>query len=171
MRLAKFMKEDITTDALEIGEPEVGKKYSDDYVSKRVDILQKALKKIRGKAMNDDAKEAIMADLNDKLDKWENVDKETKAPEPPAVGAAPEGEEGPAEEEPAQEEEPAPDDEAAKEEEDRAKEDEEKDAEREKEEEEKEKKRVKDAEDREKRQEKAASENVRLIKTKIKRRV
>ena len=86
MRFVKFMKEDVT-DALEVNEPEVGKKYSDEYVSKRIDIIQNAIKKVRGQKMNDDAKEAIMADLNDKLDKWENVDKETKAPKPvPTAG-------------------------------------------------------------------------------------
>jgi hypothetical protein len=166
MRLAKFMKED-TTDALNVDEPEVAKKYSEEYVAKRISIIQDALKKVRGKSMDDEAKEAIMADLNDKLDKWENVDKETKAPEPAPTAETPEDgeEEAPAEEE----EEPAPDDE--KEAEDKAKEEEEKDVDKEKEEEEKEKKRIKDAEDREKRQDKSASENVRLIKTKIKRRV
>ena len=165
MRLAKFMRED-TTDALNVDEPEVAKKYSEDYVAKRISIIQAALKKVRGKSMDDEAKEAIMADLNDKLDKWENVDKETKAPEPAPTAETPEDGE---EEAPAEEEEPAPDDE--KEAEDKAKEEEEKDVDKEKEEEEKEKKRIKDAEDREKRQDKSASENVRLIKTKIKRRV
>lgn len=87
MRFVKFMKEDVT-DALEVNEPEVGKKYSDEYVSKRIDIIQNAIKKVRGQKMNDDAKEAIMADLNDKLDKWENVDKETK-PVPIAGPEAP----------------------------------------------------------------------------------
>ena len=167
MRLEKFMRED-TSDALNVDEPEVAKKYSDDYVAKRIAIIQDALKKIRGKAMNDEAKEAIMADLNDKLDKWENVDKETEAPKAPAPAAP---EEGGEEEAPAEPEPDAGDDEAAKEEEDKAKEGEEKDAESEKEKEEKEKKRIKDVEDREKRQDKVATESVRLIKTKIKRRV
>ena len=159
------MRED-TSDALNVDEPEVAKKYSDEYVAKRIAIIQDALKKVRGKSMDDEAKEAIMADLNDKLDKWENVDKETAATEPPATAPPEGGEEAP--EEPA--DEPAPD-EKEKEAEDKAKEDEEKDVDKEKEEEEKEKKRIKDAEDREKKQEKAATESVRLIKTKIKRRV
>lgn len=169
MRLDKFMRED-TSDALNVNEPEVSKKYSDEYVAKRIAIIQDALKKIRGKSMDDEAKEAIMADLNDKLDKWENVDNETKAPEPPAVGAAPEGEGEEAPAEPGAEEAPA-DDEAAKKEEDKAKEDEEKGADKEKDDEDKEKKKIKDEEDRAKSQEKAKTESVRLIKTKIKRRV
>ncbi len=167
MRFEKFMRED-TSDALNVDEPEVAKKYSEEYVAKRIAIIQDAIKKVRGKSMDDEAKEAIMADLNDKLDKWENVDKETKAPEPPAVGAAPEDEKGAAEapEEPAPEK-PVPD-EKEKDAEDKAKEE---DVDKEKEEEEKEKKRIKDAEDREKRKEKAAASESRLIKTKIKRRV
>ena len=168
MRFEKFMRED-TSDALNVDEPEVSKKYSDEYVAKRIAIIQDALKKVRGKSMDDEAKEAIMADLNDKLDKWENVEKETKAPELPAVGAAPEGEEdapeGDAEEAPAE-----PDEDAAKKEEDKAKEDVEKAGDKEKDDEDKEKKKIKDDEDRAKRQEKAKTESVRLIKTKINRR-
>jgi len=101
MRFVRFMNEDVT-DALEVNEPEVGKKYSDEYVSKRIDIIQAAIKKVRGQKMNDDAKEAIMADLNDKLDKWENVDKETKppiaGPEAPPETIPPEGKDGDTEE-------------------------------------------------------------------------
>ena len=111
MRFVRFMNEDVT-DALEVNEPEVGKKYSDEYVSKRIDIIQAAIKKVRGQKMNDDAKEAIMADLNDKLDKWENVDKETKppiaGPEAPPETIPPEGKDGDTEE--GDTEEPEPED-------------------------------------------------------------
>lgn len=168
----QFMKEDETSTALDIDEPGVGKKYDDEYIQKRVDIIQKAIKKVRGQKMEDSAKEAIMADLNDKLDKWENVEKETKPAPPPAPPADGEEGEAPAGEEDAaakEEEDAKADDEAAKEEEkddvDAEKDDEEKAKKKEEEEDEKNKKREKNDKDREKASESRLMK--RLIKTKI----
>jgi len=82
-RFKIFMKEASVQDALGIDEPEVGKKYDDEAVAARKSQLEAAIKQLRGQSMDDEAKEAMMADLNDKLDKWENVDSETAPPEPP----------------------------------------------------------------------------------------
>ena len=90
MRLLKFLEENVVQDALAVDEPEVGGKYDDDMINKRLDLIQKAIKELRGKEMDDDAKEAMMADLNDKLDKWENVEQEIKPTKPAAK--KPEGE-------------------------------------------------------------------------------
>jgi len=80
-RLKSFMKESSVTDALDISEPEIGKKYDDEAVASRKKRIQAAIKQLRGQSMVDDeAKEAMLADLNDKLDKWENVEDETAAP-------------------------------------------------------------------------------------------
>jgi 3-hydroxyacyl-CoA dehydrogenase len=76
MRLEKYIKEeDIVQKALALDEPEVGGDYNEDYVNKRVDIITTALESIKG---DDEASEAIIRDLKDKLEKWENVEKYSK---------------------------------------------------------------------------------------------
>ena len=108
MRFSKYLKEDVIKTAINIEEPKIGRKYSDKLVTKRIDIIQSAIKKLEGQ-VDDESTEAVMADLEDKRGKWSNVDKETKAPkavEPPAEPG--EGEEPPPEgEEKEKEEEPA----------------------------------------------------------------
>jgi hypothetical protein len=78
-----FLQETSVQSALDIDEPEVGKKYDDEAVADRKSRLLAAIKQLRGQTVDDEAKEAMMADLNDKLDKWENVDSETAPPDPP----------------------------------------------------------------------------------------
>ncbi len=82
-RFKQFLKETSVQDALSIDEPEVGKKYDDEAVADRKSRLLDAIKQLRGQTADDEAKEAMMADLNDKLEKWENVGDETAAPDPP----------------------------------------------------------------------------------------
>jgi hypothetical protein len=95
MRLEKYIKEeDVVQKALALDEPEVGGDYSEDYVNKRKDIITAALESIKG---DDEATEAMIADLKDKLDKWENVKKETK-PKKPAPPPEEKKEEEPEEE-------------------------------------------------------------------------
>jgi hypothetical protein len=161
MRFKKFLKEDVVKQALNIEEPKVGRKYSEDLIDKRVKQIQKALDSIN---IKDRHTEAMAADLEDKLDKWSNVEKETQAPKPPPTEAPPEGEGKGAEEEQDQ-------DQADKEAEEKEKEKEEADKEKEKEEADKEKE--KEAEEREKEKEQKRKENAkmrgesRLIKSKI----
>ena len=99
MRFSRYLKEDVIKTAINIEEPKVGRKYSDKLVTKRIDIIQSAIKKLEGK-VDDESTEAIMADLEDKRGKWSNVDKETEAPKavaPPETAGEeeppPEGEE------------------------------------------------------------------------------
>ena len=73
MRLNKFLTEE---DALDIEEPETDGDYSDRVVKQNIEKIKKAISKL-GEPKND-AEEAILADLEDKLDKWKNVDKETE---------------------------------------------------------------------------------------------
>lgn len=92
MRFRSYLKEDIIQKALELPEPEVGEEYDKDYVSKIIEILNQAMEK--AEQMEDgEAKDSIIADLKDKTEKWENLDKETK-PEgpnlPPELLMAPE---------------------------------------------------------------------------------
>jgi len=91
MRFTRFLKESVIDDALKVDEPSVRRKYSEEGVKKKLDLIQKAIKELRNNdKYDDDAKDAIMADLEDKQDKWSNVDSETKPPKP--VAPPPEGE-------------------------------------------------------------------------------
>lgn len=86
MKFYKYLnEEDAIKKGLEVDEPEVSKKYNKEYIQKRIDILQIALKDIK-KQKNSEANDAIIADITDKIDKWKNVDKETK-PAGPSVPA------------------------------------------------------------------------------------
>jgi hypothetical protein len=169
MRFTRFLKESVIDDALKVDEPSVRRKYSEEGVKKKLDLIQKAIKELRGSSKyDDDAKDAIMADLEDKQDKWSNVDSETKPVK--VAQAPPEGEEGGGEAPP--EGEAEADAEAEKEEEDKAKEKEEEDAAKEedkaKEEEDKEKEKEKKEKERmEKADKAAAKKESRLIKSKI----
>lgn len=164
MRFVKFLNEDVIKTALNIDEPETGKKYSDDRIAVRKKTLEKALKAAdKKKFANDDAREAIMADLQDKLDKWSSVDKETAAPKPVAPPA-----EGPPEDDQAaadaEAEDAEADDAKAKEKEgqeiDKEKEKEDKEIDKEKDKEEKEK-------EKEKKKQNQQKKESRLIKSKI----
>jgi len=107
MRLNRFLTEEgAVQSALDIEEPEVDGKYSERVINDNIDKIEKAISKL-GKP-KDDAEEAILSDLEDKLDKWNNVDKETKpaGPGKPPEGEQPAGEEPPKEEEPPAEEKP-----------------------------------------------------------------
>ena len=132
MRLARFLnEEDVIKKGLSVMEPEVGEKYSDEEVKEYISTVKDAIAAQKKEDMNDAAK-AILKDLEDKLDKWENVDIETKATGPvvPAVdilaAIPPEaaGEEAPpeGEEEEAPKEEPKKDKEKEKKKKDKKKE-------------------------------------------------
>lgn len=178
MRFIKFLNEDVIKTALGFDEPKTGKKYSDEYVKKRKETLEKAIKAAENKKFdNEDVREAMLADLQDKLDKWSNVEKETAAPKPPAPPEEPgvEKTEGP----PEGKEEIEADAEKEKEAEEKAKEEDEKEAEKDVEREEKKVDREKDRLDREKEREKRKKEDEkrrkkaqegRLIKSKIRLR-
>lgn len=127
MRLNRYISEENAIQkGLEVDEPEVKIKYSDESVTKRLTIIKSAISAAK-KLKDDEAKEATLSDLEDKLNKWENVDKETKpAPPPP-----PETEEAP----PEDEEEAPPEEEEAPPEEEEKEEEPEEDEEEEKEEE------------------------------------
>lgn len=77
MRLLNYLKEDIIQKALEIEEPEVGKKYPSEKVKRYLKMIEDALKEMKKKQEND-TNDAIVQDLRDKKDKWKNLDKETK---------------------------------------------------------------------------------------------
>ena len=121
MRLTRFLYEgDNIQKGLSIGEPEVGEDYSDEEVKKNITAIKDAIAAQKSKGTESDADESIMKDLEDKLDKWENVDSETKAAGPvvPAVDvlaatAEPAGGEGgesaPAKKAPPKEEKPKED--------------------------------------------------------------
>ena len=169
MRFVRYLKEDVIKQALNISEPETGRKYSDKLVTKRIDIINQAMKKLE-KSVDDEAGEAQMADLEDKRGKWSNVDQETKAPEP-VPAAPPEGEEG---------EEPEEKEAAAAEKEDKDAEKEEKEVEQdekdqekegasaEKEDRDKEKKNRKKENEKDRQFSKKMKQENRLIKSRIK---
>ena len=81
MRLNRYMNEEDS--ALDIEEPEVGGEYSDRVVKDNIKKIEKAISKIGDP--KDEGEEAILSDLEDKLDKWKNVDKETKSIGPTPV--------------------------------------------------------------------------------------
>jgi hypothetical protein len=117
MRLARFLNEkDVVKQGLSVMEPEIGEEYSDEEVKEYISIIKNAIGAQKKEEMNDAAK-AMLKDLEDKLNKWENVDSETKpvGPSIPAVdllaatagaegGEAPPGEAPPEGEEPEGEE-------------------------------------------------------------------
>lgn len=110
MRLTRFLyEEDNIKKGLSIKEPEVGNDYSDEEVKEYIATIKDAISAQKSKGTESEADAAIMKDLEDKLDKWENIDSETKAAGPvvPAVdvlaAAEPAGEEGEA---PPKEEDP-----------------------------------------------------------------
>ena len=87
MRLSRFLnEEDVIKKGLSVSEPEVGEEYSDDEVKEYISIIKNAIGAQKKEEMNDAAK-AILKDLEDKLNKWENVDTETEpvGPVVPAV--------------------------------------------------------------------------------------
>lgn len=124
MKFEKYITENAVQKALAIKEPEVAKKYNDNLIKKYKDMIESALAEAE-KMEDSDSKDAIVADLEDKLDKWNNVNKETTAPKPPP----PEGEKEVPPEEDAEAEAEKEEDEKAKEEdaeaEEKAKEEEE----------------------------------------------
>ncbi len=75
MRLKYYLKENTIGDALAIEEPEVGKKYGDALVAGYIETLEAAIEEADGLPTGSD-KNAIIADLQDKLDKWKNLEKE-----------------------------------------------------------------------------------------------
>jgi hypothetical protein len=98
----KTLKEDISA-ALSLGEPEVGQNYGTSAVKRKLETINAAISEL-GKKEQTDATEAQMADLEDKRDKWQNVDKETEPAE--TQDTRPAGSE-PGEEEPPEGEEDA----------------------------------------------------------------
>ena len=87
MRLSRFLnEEDVIKKGLSVSEPEVGEEYSDDEVKEYISIIKNAIGAQKKEEM-DDAAKAILKDLEDKLNKWENVDTETEpvGPVVPAV--------------------------------------------------------------------------------------
>ena len=117
MRLTRFLyEEDAVKKALEIEEPAVGEEYSDEEIKMRISDIKDAIKAQKKNGIESEADNALLKDLTDKLDKWENIDAETEpvGPVVPAVdvlaaqaAAPPEGEggEAPAKKEPPKEEE------------------------------------------------------------------
>jgi len=153
MRFEKYINENYKK-ALSIGEPETGGKYSDDSVKRRIKEIEAGIKDAN-KLPDNEAKEGILADLEDKLDKWQNVDKETEAPK---AAAPPEGDEE-GEKEPEGEEEEVADteaeeDDAAKEQENKEKEKEDKEIEKDEKAADRDEKREKEREKKEKEREK-----------------
>lgn len=119
MRLTRFLyEEDAVKKALEIEEPAVGEEYSDEEVKWRISDIKDAIEVQKKNGVESEADNALLKDLEDKLDKWENVDKETEpagpvvpaldvmaatvAPEPPAESG---GEEPPKKAPPEEEDE------------------------------------------------------------------
>lgn len=78
MRYLKYLKEeDAISRALDIEEPDVGAKYPHEKVERYIEMIDAGIKAMTKKEESE-ANDAIMADLRDKKDKWENVKKETK---------------------------------------------------------------------------------------------
>lgn len=114
MRLKRYLIESAIQDALDLPEPTVGGRYSEEQVKKYLDLIEKAIKEV-GKKEDNEANAAILNDLEDKKEKWSNVEKETKPvktkQEPPPEDKEKDGEEELPSEEPEEpEEEPPPED-------------------------------------------------------------
>ena len=77
MRFTKYLKEDAVSAALDIPEPEVGKKYPSEKVKRYVEKINAGIQAMT-KREESEANDAVMADLRDKKKKWSNVKKETK---------------------------------------------------------------------------------------------
>jgi len=88
MRLSQFLKENEVSSALNITEPEMGKKYDEEQIRGYLSKIKAAVKSLRSEP-DSEAKDSKMADLLDKKSKWENVNTETTPEEP-----APDGEDG-----------------------------------------------------------------------------
>lgn len=114
MRLTRFLNEgDDIQKGLSVNEPEIDGDYSKDEIKDNISIIKTALDAQERKGTETEADKSIIKDLQDKLDKWENIKSETKpaGPHIPAVDilAAQPPEEAPPEEAPekeAPEEEP-----------------------------------------------------------------
>lgn len=98
MRLTRYLnEEDIIKKGLGVPEPEVGEEYSKEEVQGYIAIVKDAISAVEEEEK--EGSEAVIKDLQDKLNKWENVDSETEAagPSVPAVdilaAQPPEGEE------------------------------------------------------------------------------
>jgi len=107
MRFKRFLVEDSISSALSLDEPEVGRKYGTSAVKRKLEMIQSAINTL-SKKQQTDATEAQMADLEDKLDKWQNVDSETEPADTQDTRQGVAEPDAPAEEEPAAEEEPEP---------------------------------------------------------------
>ena len=87
MRLTRFLTEkDNIVKGLSINEPEIGEEYSDEEVKKNITAIKDAIAAQKSKGTESEADNALLKDLTDKLEKWENVDQETK-PAGPVVPA------------------------------------------------------------------------------------
>lgn len=161
MRFLRYLKENNISNALSIEEPKIGKKYAEKLINKRIDTIQSAIKQAE-KKVDDKSTEAILADLEDKLDKWSNVDKETSAPKAVLPKEEQPEEQPPEEEQPEEspEEGPTPEEQET-----------EKDKERDKDQEENQKEEDKEKKDRKKKnkekREKLQKKESRIIRSKI----
>lgn len=100
MRYFKYLFENEISKALDLGDPHVGAEYPPEKVERYVEIIDKAIKVMKGREEND-SNDAIVADLLSKRKKWLNMKKEIK-PTKTKLEIPPEQEEEP---EPEQEEE------------------------------------------------------------------
>lgn len=76
-KIPKSEKSGDISSALALDEPQVGKKYGTSAIKRKLEMINAAISEL-GKKEQTDATEAQMADLEDKRDKWQNVDKETE---------------------------------------------------------------------------------------------
>ena len=87
MRLTRFLYEgDVIKKALEIEEPAVGEEYSDEEIKWRISDIKDAIDVQKKNGIESEVNNALLKDLTDKLEKWENVDQETE-PAGPVVPA------------------------------------------------------------------------------------
>ena len=78
MRYFRYLtEENIVSKALNIPEPKVGGDYPPEKVQRYIETINKALEAMKKKEEND-ANDAIVQDLRNKVKSWQNVDKETK---------------------------------------------------------------------------------------------
>jgi hypothetical protein len=99
MRFRKYLKEDAVSAALNIPEPEVGKKYPPEKVKRYIQQIDAAISAM-AKKEESEANDAVISDLRDKKSKWSNVKKETKPTKTKQQEPPPDQEEPPPEEEP-----------------------------------------------------------------------
>jgi hypothetical protein len=87
MRLTRFLYEgDSIKKALEIEEPAVGEEYSDEEIKWRISSIKDAIDAQKKNGIESEVDNSLLKDLTDKLEKWENVDQETK-PAGPVIPA------------------------------------------------------------------------------------